>query len=358
RAATHSWSERNGVVDCCACRPAAGMTLEAGFPQQRRARLCAAFRDFDTRQSGKINRTFVEALIHLSVTRELTNPEEQQLSNLLDSITDADENVDYGAFVGWLHSPGSQLPELVLSQVGQPRTPRGGRPLSGRTLANVVRHKVSGPVQARVGASLESRSTGRSSPMQPPLATAAWPSIGVARSSRLASPEQERFPVPRPGQAIGKKGPLERRRNFPGSRPRSVAAVKVKARPASAGRGRGYGGYAFCKDSRSLSQACETLKFQPGETLSRARELPRAELETGQEQRKAKEDAPPFLQAPSARTVAAEPFQDTAIAQAPNPLYELQLQQEIARQQQLELELRQGESSWLTQQQQQRQNEE
>eukprot|EP00913_Durusdinium_trenchii_P022090 g20758.t1 len=97
---------------------------------RRGARLTAAFRDFDSKRrpetqgvgavgggeeaegdgiyrhrkgTGRIDRTFLEALIHLSVSRELTSAEARQLTEHLDHITDPHENVDYEAFVGWLY---------------------------------------------------------------------------------------------------------------------------------------------------------------------------------------------------------------------------------------------------------------
>eukprot|EP00437_Effrenium_voratum_P065502 CAMPEP_0181498400 /NCGR_PEP_ID=MMETSP1110-20121109/54081_1 /TAXON_ID=174948 /ORGANISM="Symbiodinium sp., Strain CCMP421" /LENGTH=91 /DNA_ID=CAMNT_0023626469 /DNA_START=54 /DNA_END=326 /DNA_ORIENTATION=- len=84
-----------------------------GLARARGARLCAAFREFDTQRTGVINRTYLEALIHLSLARELNVAESQQLARFLDKVTDKCENVEYDTFVQWLYAPDSKLSELV-----------------------------------------------------------------------------------------------------------------------------------------------------------------------------------------------------------------------------------------------------
>eukprot|EP00434_Breviolum_minutum_P010168 symbB.v1.2.008975.t1/scaffold508.1/size221222/24 len=193
--------------------------LQAAGLSRRAAQLCAAFRDFDVKRTGRIDRTFLEALIHLSVDRELTSSEAQQLSNFLDGITDARENVEYEAFVGWLYAPDdSYMPELVLSRVSRPNL-QGQRPLSGRTLGHVAK-----PSEARTsnsvslaetrGAGYLTPATGQGAGVLPPRPATTWPSVGSARSSRL---------TPEPGAVTSPRRPKsnEPRYNFPGSRARS-----------------------------------------------------------------------------------------------------------------------------------------
>ncbi|CAE7526677.1 SDH2-2 [Symbiodinium sp. KB8] len=91
-----------------------------GLARARGARLCAAFREFDTQRTGVINRTYLEALIHLSLARELNVAETQQLARFLDKVTDKCENVEYDTFVQWLYAPDSRLSELVLSRTSPP----------------------------------------------------------------------------------------------------------------------------------------------------------------------------------------------------------------------------------------------
>eukprot|EP00435_Cladocopium_sp_Y103_P040017 s110_g10.t2 len=209
--------------------------LQVAGLSRRAAQLCAAFRDFDVKRTGKIHRTFLEALIHLSVDTELTSSEAQQLSDFLDGITDACENVEYEAFVGWLYAPGSYMPELV--RVSRPNQ-QGSRPLSGRTLRYVVRPKIprergnapnrtptaQKPCSARASSAVAGRgiryttpaADGQAAGVWPPRPATTWPSVGSARSARLSQQGGRRAsPCPKSN---------EPRYDFPGSRARSAGA--------------------------------------------------------------------------------------------------------------------------------------
>lgn len=207
---------------------------------RRGARLTAAFRDFDSKRTGRIDRTFLEALIHLSVSRELTSAEARQLTEHLDHITDPHENVDYEAFVGWLYGGASRLPELVLS----PGSNTGAsRPLSGRTLRNVVRHKLHQEqelaTREATRSAAESAATARPASertnytpgdgykagMGPPRSAPHWPSVGSARCSRLTSPELAGMAMVHTPRTPS----TEPRRDFPGSRARSVQGRRPRA---------------------------------------------------------------------------------------------------------------------------------
>eukprot|EP00439_Symbiodinium_sp_Y106_P012428 s9639_g1.t2 len=210
-----------------------------GLARARGARLCAAFRELDTQRTGVINRTYLEALIHLSLARELNVAESQQLGRFLDKVTDKRENVEYDTFVQWLYAPDSKLSELVLSRASPHKgsIPADPRPLSGRTLARIVRHKAGVRSERSRDSSRDGKVRGcsptdpRRGAMDPPRVESAWPSMGIARLSAWA--EKGGLSVVSSQHAPRDPGPpqskMQPRHNFPRARTRSSQGYRSRA---------------------------------------------------------------------------------------------------------------------------------
>ncbi|CAE7290282.1 unnamed protein product, partial [Symbiodinium pilosum] len=387
-----------------------------GLARARGARLCAAFREFDAQRTGVIHRTYLEALIHLSLARELSTAESQQLSNFLDKVTDKQENVEYESFVQWLYAPDSKLSELVLSRPLKSTTPLDPRPLSGRTLARIVRHKAaSRPEPSRRGRSQDGKGGSPNDPrrgaMDPPRMESAWPSMGIARLSSFV----ERGIVQGPQDLGMPQSKMQPRYNFPRSRtrssqgyrtrPRTPGKVSTPATEAPSVESGGYSGSGWVSPEelpRTPAPLLPDLNERPRQRASsqgqrpgfdversmhrpeeRRIELRRQELlqenqhqqemqeyhyrcqKLEREQAMKKEDVwEAWTPSQPARVVAlaqAPPGAAPARRSSATERYEQQLQQELARQQQLELEL-QGDGAaslqWLQRQQLRRRQDE